>query len=197
MTPSPSWCLLRRLEKVLSSLSTFGPESTLVSNFQKGSLQNTQRDHTCSEEAWMDLSLWLHESPMSVSASLEPQTLTGLMAPLRIIHLSGKPQSLHEKWTNQSVFMLGSSLLRWVSSCTASWWATFTLWDTHTLYCKGRRSILGSDCRQNCCLLSTPSWRGISGDTSTATPACWEEIRTHMKCLFITSCLSEIQLTQT
>lgn len=38
MTPSPSWCLFRRLEKVLSSLSTFCPESTLASSFQNGSL---------------------------------------------------------------------------------------------------------------------------------------------------------------
>lgn len=42
MTPSPSWCLFRRLEKVLSSLSTFCPESTLASSFQKGSLQDTR-----------------------------------------------------------------------------------------------------------------------------------------------------------
>lgn len=46
MIPSPSWCLLRRLEKVLSSLSTFGPESTLASSFQNGSLWDRQRDHT-------------------------------------------------------------------------------------------------------------------------------------------------------
>lgn len=46
MIPSPSWCLLRRLEKVLSSLSTFGPESTLASSFQNGSLWDRRRDHT-------------------------------------------------------------------------------------------------------------------------------------------------------
>lgn len=44
MTPSPSWCLLRRLEKVLSSLSTFGPESTLASSFQNGSLEDIMTD---------------------------------------------------------------------------------------------------------------------------------------------------------
>lgn len=44
MTPSPSWCLLRRFEKVLSSLSTFGPESTLASSFQNGSLGDIMTD---------------------------------------------------------------------------------------------------------------------------------------------------------
>lgn len=44
MTPSPSWCLLRRFEKVLSSLSTFGPESTLASSFQNGSLEDIMTD---------------------------------------------------------------------------------------------------------------------------------------------------------
>lgn len=76
--------------------------------------------------------------------------------------------------TNHSAFVLGSSLVCWENCCTASWWAAFTLWATHTVYCKGTRSILGSDCRQNCCLLSNPSCKGISGDTSTATPA-WRE----------------------
>lgn len=44
MTPSPSWCRLRRFEKVLSSLSTFGPESTLASSFQNGSLEDIRTD---------------------------------------------------------------------------------------------------------------------------------------------------------
>lgn len=44
MAPSPSWCLLRRLEKVLNSLSTFGPESTLARSFQKGNLDGGRMD---------------------------------------------------------------------------------------------------------------------------------------------------------
>lgn len=44
MTPSPSWCLLRRFEKVLSSLSTFGPESTLASSLQNGGLEDMMTD---------------------------------------------------------------------------------------------------------------------------------------------------------
>lgn len=75
--------------------------------------------------------------------------------------------------------MLGITRGCWESCCTASWWATLTLCATHTVYCKGRRSILGNDCRQKCCLLSSPSCRGISGDTSTATPAGWEETGKH------------------
>lgn len=75
------------------------------------------------------------------------------------------------KVTDHSVLMLGSSRLCCESCCTASWWAAFTFCATHTVYCRGSRSILGNDWRQNCCLLSTPSCSGISGDMSTATPA--------------------------
>lgn len=71
--------------------------------------------------------------------------------------------------------MLGSSRLCCESCCTASWWAAFTLCATHTVYCRGRRSMLGNDWRQNCCLLSNPSCSGISGDMSTATPVLSEE----------------------
>lgn len=127
----------------------------------------------CSEGAWMDLNLCFHNWLQSkfVHQTYRCTTvITGVITTSMIL----KIWNLKLKVTNHSAFMLGSSLLCWESCCTASWWAAFTLWATHTVYCKGRRSILGNDCRQNCCLLSNPSCRGISGDTSTATPA-WRE----------------------
>lgn len=145
----------------------------------------------CSEDAWMDLSLWLPKCLQSFSrCSLDPQVHhcyywyhnnpqdypSGRKTRQEILISTNLDLML----TNHSAFMLGSSLLCWESCCTASWWAAFTLWATHTVYCKGRRSILGNDCRQNCCLLSNPSCRGISGDTSTATPAWWEA---SMRCI--------------
>lgn len=93
MTPSPSWCLLRRLEKVLSSLSTFGPESTLASSFQNGSLEDIMAD----------------------LGSLEGFTIPPYPTPRRY---HSETQTIR---TDHSVFILGSSLGCWESRCTASW----------------------------------------------------------------------------
>lgn len=76
--------------------------------------------------------------------------------------------------TYHSAFMSGISLVIWESCCIASWCTAFTLLATQTVYCRGRSAILGNDCKQNCCLLSSPSCRGWSLDTSTATPA-WQK----------------------
>lgn len=166
MTPSPSWCLFRRFEKILISLSTFVPESMLASSFQNGSLRraHTQRSHTGLVKHTLRLAKGL------TSHASAPQLRHPEMK-RRDVFISS---NLNLNWTNRSAFMLGNSLLCSESCCTASWWAAFTLWATHTVYCRGSRSILGSDCRQNCCLLSSPSCRGTSGETSTVTPA-WEE----------------------
>lgn len=184
MMPCPSWCLLRRLEKVLSSLSTFGPESTLASSFQNGSLGDRRVGlyrTCCSEKEMVDWVLWPLTATHWDSAGM--CVWFGALPPPSIHHpesplwqqITLKTYDQDHKVTDHSVLMLGSSRLCSESCCTASWWAAFTLCATHTVYCRGSRSILGNDWRQNCCLLSNPSCSGISGDMSTATPAWWEE----------------------